>query len=398
MGKILRGGFIVSSVVFAVSVWLFGGTGGCGGGATRGFTGTINSSSLAGLTVRSRQTDGSTLVLKNQTLTCTDIQVVAAGPDGGDLVAEVSAECTFTLNLPLNNFCWIGLFRESDDGYISSLGCAENGYEGAVPIFPGADDSEEAIDIGGVTLEGDRGVSTENPCTLVDQDGDGTADAADDDDDGDGTGDANDPLDGSVCTDGDNFDSDDNDIPDCFEDLWGDLDDQDEDEVPDFCDGEDEETGCSDPADADGDCIPDEFDECLEDSDGDGVPDCLDCDSSSTDLAASLDCYDDFCTVDSDGDGFSLCDDCDDEDSSTTDDCEEFDDFDPCAVDGDSDGINLCDDCDDEDSAVGLECTQCSTSSCDGAFDCQLFAEDDLTDEFETDNTQCVAGCCELVE
>lgn len=48
--------------------------------------------------------------------------------------------------------------------------------------------------------------------------------------------------------------------------------------------------------------------------------------------------------------------------------------------------------CTDDDDA------QCDTLECSGDFECQIFAEDDQTDEFETGNTECSAGCCALAE
>ncbi|MBI2092592.1 MAG: hypothetical protein HYT75_06345 [Deltaproteobacteria bacterium] len=40
----------------------------------------------------------------------------------------------------------------------------------------------------------------------------------------------------------------------------------------------------------------------------------------------------------------------------------------------------------------------CSTLECSNDFQCQVFADNDQTDEFTTGNTQCVSGCCSLVE
>lgn len=365
---------------------------GCGkSGTTRALTGTVNSSSLSGLYLNG---------VKNQTVACGDLQVICSGYTGEETTVDVEGDCTFRLELPLESFCFCGIF-DTSGSYIAALGCAEGGYEGAIPVFLGADDSEADIDIGGVSIEGDKGVSTVNACSLVDQDNDGTADATDTDDDGDGTGDGADFLNGSGCEEADNFDSDGNDIPDIFEDVWVDQTDEDDNNIPDFC-----ETDCTaDTEDTDGDCIPDSADDCFVDTDGDAIPDCIDCDNSSTDLTTSLACYDDLCTIDSDGDGFGLCGDCDDEDSTITNECEAFDDFDPCTVDDDNDGVNFCDDCDDGDSGIGIECTACELTSCDSDFECQQFAENQLGDD-DTSNDACpnegvscltcVSGCCEV--
>lgn len=48
--------------------------------------------------------------------------------------------------------------------------------------------------------------------------------------------------------------------------------------------------------------------------------------------------------------------------------------------------------CSDDDDPV------CDTLECSNDFQCQLFADEDTTDEFETGNTECTAGCCALVE
>lgn len=40
---------------------------------------------------------------------------------------------------------------------------------------------------------------------------------------------------------------------------------------------------------------------------------------------------------------------------------------------------------------------ECDTLECANDFQCQLFADDDQTDEFETNNTECASGCCALI-
>jgi len=55
------------------------------------------------------------------------------------------------------------------------------------------------------------------------------------------------------------------------------------------------------------------------------------------------------------------------------------------------------------DDGVDTACTDdddpdCSTLDCSGDFECQLFADDDATDEFETGNIECASGCCALIE
>lgn len=69
------------------------------------------------------------------------------------------------------------------------------------------------------------------------------------------------------------------------------------------------------------------------------------------------------------------------------------------------------DDPSDEFTTANIECAEgcCAviegesacddtTVSCTNDFECQLFADDDTTDAFETDNVQCSDGCCTLIE
>lgn len=54
---------------------------------------------------------------------------------------------------------------------------------------------------------------------------------------------------------------------------------------------------------------------------------------------------------------------------------------------------------DDVDAAVTADDDlTCSTLECSTDFECQIFAENDMTDEFETGNIECSSGCCALVE
>jgi len=467
----------------ALTVGLLGGLMSCGGGATRGVTGSLTSTTLPAVTVR-----GS----KRQVL-CGDVKVCCGGYDGTVTVAEVNAStCSFKIDLPLETFCYCAIFTGEDednndcpDTYLASLGCSENGYGGAVPVFAAADDSTDQIDLGTSTVQGTSVVSENDWCASTDQDNDGTADSTDTDDDNDGTDDSSDFTNSIGCENADKFDSDGDNTPDIYEAIWGsalsalkvkgqtgsDIDeffvDADDDNVPDFCD---EDFECeSETGDEDGDCIPDDFDWCADDADGDGVPYCVDCDDTTT--ASQVECYEaDFCAIDGDQDGYGLCDDCDDYDPKSTyecfadafcdadgdsdgigfcldcddanaasttecysalgdfcdfdndnDDigiCSDCDDFDAtsttecytgtsaCDLDEDSDGVGFCDDCDDLDSSVtttiNMGCTAaadaCETDTCDNNFECQLFAEDNLNDEFETDNVQCnlTTNCCEL--
>lgn len=400
------------AIFFAGSMTLaavqFSGAGGCGGGAggggggggtTRNLTGTVAASSLSGLRING----------KTQALACTDLQVCCAAYDGGTVVADVAADCTFTLALPLENFCYCALFTGEDgdangcgDEYVASLGCSENGYSGAIPIFPDDDDSTDDIDVGTGTIEGSKVVATGNPCAQVDQDNDGADDAEDTDDDGDSTEDGDDEFNSFGCENADEFDSDDNGVPDIFESEWASdfaalklqtdgtdalsdfFADSDGDDVPDGCDVD---FGCeADAFDADGDCIPDEFDFCSDDADGDGLGICFDCDDSNADIATSTACYDDFCATDSDGDGFGLCDDCDDEDPEEQYEC--FGD-DYCAFDEDADGFGLCTDCDDTDGAITTECyADClEDNDFDGFSLCS-----DCDDFDETITSECYTG------
>ena len=50
----------------------------------------------------------------------------------------------------------------------------------------------------------------------------------------------------------------------------------------------------------------------------------------------------------------------------------------------------------DVDSAVTADTDSCDTMECYNDFQCQLFADGNSTDAFETSNTVCTAGCCAL--
>lgn len=64
-----------------------------------------------------------------------------------------------------------------------------------------------------------------------------------------------------------------------------------------------------------------------------------------------------------------------------------------CETGGDESG------CGDEPTPepVSDECSE-ETVSCSANFECQLFAEDNQSDEYETGNVACVEGCCEIVD
>ncbi len=418
-----------------------GGTGGCGGSSTggggggtdetRNLTGSLSSSSLSSLKLKG----------KNTSLACTDVQVCCAGYDGSTAVATVNSDCSFELALPLNNFCYCAIFTGSDedgnscgDEYIASLGCSENGYSGAIPIYPDTDGGTDDIDIGEGDVEGTKIVAANNPCAQVDQDQDGSTDADDTDDDGDDTSDSEDDYNDYGCENLDEFDSNADNIPDLFQAIFGSLfsslkvkgtadasddplasffGDEDGDDVPDGCD---KDFTCeATSADADGDCIPDDDDWCATDEDGDYIGVCADCDDSDPDPAVSIACYsDNYCGADNDGDGFGLCDDCDDENADSTyecwsDDfcsydadgdgvgyCLDYDDSDEfettggyssdfCGEDNDDDGVDICSDCNDFNAEISFECYAGEDSDCgsdgdgDGYPNCVDCDDDDDT-------------------
>lgn len=333
--------------------------------------------------------------LYQSTTDCSDVQICCNGYDGSTAVETVASDCSFTISLPINSYCFCGLFTGEDadgdgcfDDYIGSLGCSEGGYSGAIPIFADADGSTDDIDSGDGEVQGTRVVSSTDICSQVDQDSDGTADSDDSDDDGDDVADDDDNFNSEGCESVAELDSDGNDIPDIFEDLWealfgSDSDDfffdEDEDDVPDGCDeevGGTEFSCAADELDTDGDCIDDEFDESLEDNDEDGLIAYIDCDDDDADVG--FECYEEaFCALDIDEDGVSYCDDCDDYDSNET------RSYDEC----DSDSVS------------------CSISSCDTDFDCESVATDYIAegnplciDEESVSCIECIDGCCEVTE
>lgn len=364
---------------------------------TRALKGSLSSSSLSTLVKQTRFKS-----LKKATLACTDLQVCCSAYSGDNVVKDVDSSCAFSLDLPLNNFCYCAIFTGTDgdgdgckDTWVGSLGCSENEYSGAIPVYADDDDTTDAIDVGEGTLDGTRVVTATDICTQVDQDDDGTDDADDTDDDGDGTSDESDDLNEIGCEEADTFDSNEDGTPDIFQAIWAEFfesanlsaatknmssveDDEDteiedefftdldDDDVPDACDADvNGDVGCSSvTGDDDDDCIPDDFD---------------------------------FCETDADADGIDVCEDCDDGDASSGFEC-----F--CDGDEDEDGVNACLDCDDGDDSVGSVCesSECETHTCavgdhafSGDFECQLFADEDTDDEFTTANSFCNDGCCD---
>lgn len=340
-------------------------------GSTRNITGTVDSAVLSSSLIWKKN-------FKFVTLGCSDVQVCCFGYDGTASVADVADDCTFTLALPLESVCYCSIFNGSDgdsdgcgDSFVATLGCSETGYSGGIPIFPDGDNSTDDIDFGTVSVQGDVGYSSTDPCSQVDTDDDGTDDADDTDSDGDGIADEDDFVCGDGCLNADDFDSDDNDVPDIYESTWDGLSDSDSDNIPDFCDVT-EECDCSE-TDTDCDCLPDDDDETEEDDDGDGVSAEIDCDDD--DASVTYECYEDtICALDFDGDGTSLCDDCDD-----------FDDEDTRTVD---------EGCEDE--------ATCSLSDCNNNFECQLFADtrngegNPVCSGGSVSCMLCIDGCCEV--
>lgn len=350
------------------------------GAESRELTGSIAAASISAL-VKNQSGDGAS--------SCSDLTICCGAYDGSLAVAEVAADCSFTLSLPLDNFCYCSIFSGADedgnecpDTYLASLGCSENGYSGAIPVYADDDGTTDAIDLGEGNFEGAKLVvsAAGNPCAQVDQDGDGSDDAGDDDDDGDDIGDGEDDFNLFGCENLDELDSDDNGTPDIYESFFSSdfaisrsgglvknqgedsdfadfIGDDDDDGVPDGCDTD---FGCEpDDGDVDGDCIPDDFDWCADDEDGDELYACFDCDDTDPDIEVSIACYDDFCASDSDGDGFGGCDDCDDENAEVQYECrpDEY-----CEIDEDGDGLGTCLDCDDGDATIDFECREDGTA------------------------------------
>lgn len=377
---------VLASFAALLAAVELGGAGGCGGGGssgtTRNMSGTVSSSSLAGLSVRSRSQAG--LVLKNQVDSCSDLQFCCFGYDGDPTVVEIGDDCEFDIDLDLETFCFCGFFSGDDsdgddcnDDYVAEVGCSDNGYSGTIPIFADDDGGTDSIDLGTITIEGDSAIPENDPCAVVDSDDDGTSDEGDTDDDGDGELDTDDFVCGGGCDNAAEYDEDDNDIPDIFEDDWDDLDDDDGDDIPDFCDVEED---CDpDAEDADGDCLDDSFSEIEEDDDGDGLEAWYDCDDDDPTVTycefEDLTCEDVFGDLDIDGDGVSFCDDCDDFDSGndlTIDECE----------------------------AETFSCDLGDGAECGADFECQLFADDeiaagnDICGGGALDCMTCIDGCC----
>jgi hypothetical protein len=244
-------------------------------------------------------------------------QVKAVTKSGKTTVAPVTVN-NFNIVLPQEKFVLV--FIGVDNAPVASVQFAQSAGGKAVSYIPAAPFlTDVEFDFGVINIDFTTHIAlaTTNIYTVIDFDGDGIADFADDDDDGDGTADAADT------------DDDDDGIDDSSDDL-----DDDGDGVCDMADDDDDGDGISDDDDTDddGDGIDDEIDQ---DADEDGVPDDLDADDDN-------DGVDDDADTDDNGDGV-------DDDSQDVD-----GDGIPDYEDDDQDGDGQNDDVDTDDDNDGI--------------------------------------------
>lgn len=159
----------------------------------------------------------------------------------------------------------------------------------------------------------------------------------------------------------------------------------------------------ADDTDDDGDTVGDSSDSFNEsgcetadtyDSDGDNIPDIFEALWASL-VDADSDNIPNFCDFDVDGDGLDNDADSDDDGDGTID-----------SSDTDILGDGVVDSGDqDHDGVDDMHATSCSLTSCSNDFECQLYADDTLSDsdpdnDIGTDEIECVtsSGCCELIQ
>lgn len=251
------------------------------GSTTRGLTGTVASSSLSTLLKSSVKTAASS---------CSSISLCCWGYTASTpAVVSLSgtAECSFSIDLPLENYCFCGFFSGTDavdntSGDTGADGCPDDYAEvtlAPIPVFDDADGTTEAFDLGVCT---NLSCTNQDILTNVDEDNDGLSNADDTDDDGDSLDDTDDLCNPSGCGNPLQRDGDGDSIPDFFEGIYGGLVDSDSDGVPNEFD-----------IDIDGDGIINETDT---DDDGDDIDDADDDDADNDGISSAYE-------IDSDGDG-----------------------------------------------------------------------------------------------
>ncbi|GEM_PF-5766563 len=358
----------------------------CGGGATGGGTsvttrnvsGTITQGSLASLSAKK-------LHRKATVDSCSTVSICCWGyTSDTPAVSALDASCGFNIALPLGGYCFCGFFNGTD---ADSDGCPDDYLSESLPPIPVFKDASAGT--GTIALGACTGTSCENNVdALVDEDQDGTTNATDTDDDDDGIADSSDDCNTSGCGNPLQRDSNDDGLPDFYETGYESLTDTDGDGIPNEFDGDIDGDGTANATDTDddGDGTADASDS---DENGDGLADFAETDTDGDGVPNELD-------GDIDGDGIANSADTDDDGDGTAD-----------STDSDTNGDGVADstttsDSDGDGVPNFLDTTSAScaanTITCTDNFACQLFAAEDSTDAFETDNSGCVSGCCAVVQ
>lgn len=347
-----------------------------GSDTTRSVTGSVSLSSLS--------TSLSAKGAKTAVDACASVSICCTGYTGeGWTVATLNSDCTFTLALPLENYCYCGFFTGTDvDGDTCPDTYANYTLE-TIPVFE---------DVGGLTDDIDLGECDGDGCAndvdgQVDVDQDGTANSDDTDDDGDGTADTDDDYGADGLLDAWQFDLDGDALPDIFESIWADYTDTDDDGLPNFldfdldgdgtnntADTDDDGDGTADDSDTDDDADGFSDDDIDTDTDGDGIWNLFDGDPDGDSLFSDFD-------DDDDGDGTADTGDTDDDGDGLTDEQE--------ADDADSDGFSdLIDTDDDGDGSL-------DTADADDDGDGTPDASDPDTFSFDDSDGQSGPPACE---
>lgn len=285
LSKLFLGFFILSGVACGSSD--DNSEGNSEGSATREVTGRITPSAL------------NTLIKSNIRAavdSCSEASLCCWGyTSSSPAVVSLSGtdECTFSIDLPLENYCFCGFFSGADavdnsTGEDGADGCPDDYADvtlAPIPVFQDADGTIEAFELGSCT-----GIfcSNQDILTEVDEDNDGLSNTDDDNDDGDDLDDTDDLCNAGGCGNPVQRDGDGNSIPDFFEGIYGSLTDTDDDGIPNEFDIDIDGDGIFNASDADDDADgTDDADD--DDADGDGISAAYESDSDRDGIPNFLD-------------------------------------------------------------------------------------------------------------
>lgn len=161
-------------------------------------------------------------LMKFQSADCPVDGVVATSPSASTIQADMEADCSFVLDLPVGVSYLLAFTR--DGSFLANLTFARAEGGGETNVFY-VSSGTGAIDLGVITLASGAARPANNPLRQSDRNGDGLDDFEDEDDDGDGIHDENE----SDC-DEDGFEDDEDECGEDDNSGSGSDDDEDEDD------------------------------------------------------------------------------------------------------------------------------------------------------------------------